>query len=122
MFIMIKFFIKKKKLKLNQQGFTLVEVIIAFAVFAIMSLLVCTLYAFLAKMTVMSDSMNQKVDTQVGNYEETVVNPANDSTYNDQIIFNTGANTATVDIEVNVIGGNVADPKANPNIKYFTKR
>lgn len=106
-------------MKKNQKGFTLVEVIIAFAVLAIMGMMVCTLYSFLAKMTVSSNQTSDKVDSQKAMYENGTVNADDEKTSN-KVTFKTGSDTVTVDIDLNTIQGKSTDN--NPNIKYFTKK
>lgn len=106
-------------MKKNKKGFTLTEVLIAMAIFAIMSLLVCSLYAFLNRMIVTSDKTSDKVDGQMGKYENEVVDPLADSSSIGQIYFSYGGDTATVDVDVKTIDGSV--PDGNPNIQYFNK-
>jgi len=109
-------------MKKNKKGFTLVEVIIAMAVFAIMSLLVCTLYAFLSGMIIQSNSMNVKVDTQVADYEKGTVDISHAGLTSTNITFSSGTSSATVPVDVYTIEGNATDSNANPNIKYFVKQ
>lgn len=100
----------------NKKGFTLVEVIVAMAVLAIMGLLVCTLYAFLGKTVKRSYSMNTNVDLQVAKYERGISGP-DDTTNNKTITFNVDGTDVNVPIEYTVIDAN----NSNPNIKYFYK-
>lgn len=103
-------------MKKKEKGFTLVEVLIAMTVFAVMSLLVCTLYAFLNRMVYMSNDMNNDVDSQAAKYESgddsTVVN---DDTK--KITFNVNGTNVEVNVDYKTIDGN--DTDTNPNIKYF---
>lgn len=56
---------KKKNLK----GFTLVEVVIALAIFAIVALLVSTMYVTAAKISIDSAKLNNKADHQLSKAE-----------------------------------------------------
>jgi len=107
-------------LKKILKGFTLVEVIVAMAVFTIMALLVCTLYAFLGNMTTASSKINREVDTQVSTYEnETPLDASIDKITQQNIIFGSGASAITVEVDVNVIEGN--NPDQDVYLEYFGK-
>lgn len=107
-------------MKKNKNGFTLVEVIVAMAAFAVMALLVCTLYAFLNRMVYKSNSMNTHVDSQVADYEK--AEGARDTISGQHIIFGQGTSYETdVIVEYKVIKNSTPDPDSNPDIKYFYK-
>ncbi len=55
----------KKRLK----GFTLVEVIVAFAVFSVMALLLATMFASIGRSTLKTNSANTKIDKQFSSAE-----------------------------------------------------
>ena len=105
-------------LKKNKKGFTLIEVIIAMSVFAIMALLVCTLYGLLSKMVYMSYTMNSEVDSQSAIYEKSE-NGAHDTSDTKTIRFTYGANVADVTVDYITIDG--GDSSSNPDIQYFRK-
>ena len=56
-------------MKKKYSGFTLIEVIVAIAVFAVMSLLASSIYAFIGRMTIDTNGLNQKVDKQAASVE-----------------------------------------------------
>ena len=108
-------------MKKNNKGFTLTEVLVAMVFFALMSLMVCTLYAFLSKMIIMSDITSNKVDSQMAKYESSITDASVDKITNGQVVYGTGADAVTVDVDYKVIDGSAVDQYANPNIKYFIK-
>lgn len=61
--------------KRQTKGFTLVEVIVALAVFSIMALMLCMMYALTAKMSYETHVMNQKIDEQATQGEERSYTP-----------------------------------------------
>lgn len=107
-------------MKKNKKGFTLVEVIIAISVFAIMALLVCTLYAFLSRMIYMSNAVNTNVDSQVADYEQGDDVHITDDTKTISFlgVYHSANN---VHIDYTTINDSGAGSGSNPDIKYFSK-
>lgn len=119
-------------MKKNHNGMTLVEVIVAIAVFAVMTLTIATVFSATAKMNMMTNVMNNKIDAQVSLVSKA---GAPGTTLHDKITSNQDfkfkINSVTGKVKVKVVevqkdgGGAVNDVElgkdVGANIKYFVK-
>ncbi|MEG0615000.1 MAG: prepilin-type N-terminal cleavage/methylation domain-containing protein [Oscillospiraceae bacterium] len=121
-------------MKQNKKGFTLVEVIVALAVFAIMALMLTTMFTVSAKMHFNNQKFNEKTDNQSAYATAGGIGEKKDASGNiltkdekvaGKIKFDVGTSIIPVDIDVITIEGDVSQTEydgENPNIKIFTKQ
>ncbi len=111
-----------KVINKNKKGFTLVEVLVAMAIFGIMSLLVCTLYAYLNRAIYLTKSVEDSSQQQLSDYEQKMHNPT-DKKNIAEITFGDGSNRAKVDVDLNVIRGNDGESSSSKAyMQYFNKK
>lgn len=113
---------KLNKFKKNLKGMTLIEVIVALAVFAIMALMLATMFATAMKMSLETHTLNSRVDKQTtlidsGGENNLVSNPAasNAVEFND---YASGTNYSTPKISIMTINGKSTLPSGAPNPDY----
>ena len=109
-------------MKKNLKGFTLIEVIVALAVFSIMTLLLATMFTAACAIRLDTNATNKQVDKQAVSYDAgPSPAPGDGLSLGDDIIFNDINGTAgavTVDIDVYEMEKSAGNK--SPNIKYFT--
>ena len=108
-------------MKKNLKGLTLVEIIISFAVFAIMALMIASIMAVSSNARIDTSRLNGKIDNQAviidqkGPYIQPV--GANDLATNSTITIDSKTvNVTYYEIDKNASGNEI------PNIKVFKKR
>lgn len=115
-------------MKKTFKGMTLVEIIVALAIFVIMTLIVATVFTASARVNMMTNAMNNKIDTQIALANVYGTTLTDKKTTTDSITFNVSGYSASVDLDIVELQKNktVTDTdnqsKIKSNIKYFYNR
>lgn len=109
------------KIKKNKKGLTLIEIIVAMAVFAIMSLLVATMFATAMKLNLRTNNMNKQMQTEGATAEKKTSShsrlaPVNGS---GEIEFNLNDGTS---FKIKVDGYDANNTGDYAHFKYFVPR
>lgn len=119
-------------MKKNHKGMTLVEVIVALALFAIMGLVVASIFSASANINKMTNATNNKLDVQIAManfFGEDTSTIKDDENFTVNFDFITGAGSSIKKINVpietrelrNTKTESESEDKTSTNIKYFVK-